>query len=212
MKSPVCVYVDNSNIFHEGQRFASEQRGEDRYAFRIHFARFIDLVTGSQAAQEIVWGGSTPPTTDDVWRRLGERGIKPHLIPRSPSGENETVDHIVQLQMYRHASKYAATPGTMVVCTGDGKGYDNEEGFLFDVEGFVKAGWELRVVSWTHSCSARLKGFAEQNGKFIALEEHYDEVTFLQGGRRAGAPRTQMSGDDSVESALAAKLKAAFKK
>jgi hypothetical protein len=129
MKNPVCVYVDNSNIFHEGQRFAGETKGEDRYAFRIHFARFIDLVTDSQAAQEIVWGGSTPPTTDDVWRRLGERGIKPFLIPRATSGENETVDHIIQLQMYRHARKYGATPGTMVVCTGDGKGTTTRKDF-----------------------------------------------------------------------------------
>ncbi|MDA0574098.1 NYN domain-containing protein [Burkholderia gladioli] len=210
MKSPVCVYVDNSNIFHEGQRFASEKRGEDRYAFRLHFARFIDLVTGGQAANEIVWGGSTPPTTDDVWRRLGERGIQPHLIPRAASGENETVDHVIQLQMYRHARKYGSTPGTMVVCTGDGKGYDNEEGFLFDVEGFVKAGWQLRVVSWTHSCSARLKDFANRYGKFVALEDHYDDVTFLQGGRRAGQP--QMASNGPVASVLADKLKAALNK
>ncbi len=76
MKDPVCVYVDNSNIFHEGQRFADEQKKEDRYAFRIHFARFIDLVTGSQSAAEIVWGGSTPPSTDEVWGHLSASGIK----------------------------------------------------------------------------------------------------------------------------------------
>lgn len=212
MKAPICVYVDNSNIFHEGQRFASEVKGEDRHAFRIHFARFIDLVTGSEAANEIVWGGSTPPTTDDVWRRLGERGIKPFLIPRADSGENETVDHIVQLQMYRHSRKYRGTPGTMVVCTGDGKGYDNEEGFLFDVEGFVKEGWQLRVVSWTHSCSARLRTFAEQSGKFIALEDHYEDVTFLQGGRRAGKSQGGGALNGAMETALGAKLKAALGK
>ncbi|MDB0527203.1 hypothetical protein LBW56_10925 [Ralstonia solanacearum] len=212
MKSPICVYVDNSNIFHEGQRFASEVKCEDRYAFRIHFARFIDLITGSQAANEIVWGGSTPPTTDDVWRHLSERGIKPFLIPRADSGENETVDHIVQLQMYRHSRKYRGTPGTMVVCTGDGKGYDNEEGFLFDVEGFVKEGWQLQVVSWTHSCSARLKLFAEQTGKFIALEDHYADVTFLQGGRRAGQLKDSGPRNGAMETALAAKLKAALGK
>ncbi|GAB5098164.1 hypothetical protein YK56LOC_38800 [Caballeronia sp. HLA56] len=102
----------------------------------------------------------------------------------------------------------------MVVCTGDGKGYDNEEGFLFDVEGFVKAGWQLRVVSWTHSCSARLKDFADQNGKFIALEDHYGDVTFLQGGRRAGQAQAQaqVASNGPSGSVLAEKLKAALNK
>ena len=152
MKSPICVYVDNSNIFHEGQRYAEEQKSEDRYAFRIHFPRFIDLITAKEHAAEFVWGGSTPPTSDEVWARLETSGIKPVLIPRSTSGENETVDHKIQLQMYRHAKKYKASPGTMVVCTGDGKGYDVEEGFLYDLEGFVEDGWQVRVVSWTHAC------------------------------------------------------------
>lgn len=212
MKEPVCVYVDNSNIFHEGQRFAHEQRGEDRYAFRIHFARFIDLVTGSRAAAEIVWGGSTPPSTDEVWGRLNGNGIKPILIPRAESGENETVDHAVQLQMYRHSRKYRDAPGTMVVCTGDGKGYDNDEGFLFDVEGFVKDGWQIRVVSWTHACSAKLKTFAERTGSFIALEDHYENVTFLEGGRRAGKKQGASIANTVIDPALAATLKAALKK
>jgi hypothetical protein len=210
MKAPICVYVDNSNIFHEGQRFAEEKKGEDRYAFRIHFARFIDLIAGSQPTAEIVWGGSTPPSTDEVWSQLESRGIQPFLIPRSESGENETVDHVVQLQMHRHARKYRGSPGTMIVCTGDGKGYDKEEGFLFDAEGFAADGWQIRVVSWTHSCAVRLKAFAESKGKFIALDDHYDQVTFVSGGRRAG--QKVDTGTTVIDSATATALKAALKR
>lgn len=212
MKTPLCVYVDNSNIFHEGQRFSQEQRSEDRRMFRIHFGRFIELVTESQPTTEIVWGGSTPPSTDDVWANLSRKGIAPHLIPRSATGENETVDNLVQLQMHRHARKYRDSPGTMVVCTGDGKGYDEEEGFLFDVEGFVKDGWLVKVVSWTHSCSARLKAFAQQYGEFVALENHYDDVTFIQGGRSIKPLQVILRSMPSKESDFSSKLKAALQK
>jgi hypothetical protein len=57
-----------------------------------------------------------------------------------------------------------------------------------------------------------LKAFADQNGKFIALEDHYDEVTFLEGGRRAGQARAQVASNGSMGSALAEKLKAVLKK
>jgi hypothetical protein len=211
MKSPICVYVDNSNIFHEGQRYAEEQKDEDRYAFRIHFPRFIDLITAKNHAAEFVWGGSTPPTSDEVWSRLESSGIKPVLIPRSTSGENETVDHKIQLQMYRHAKKYKLSPGTMVVCTGDGKGYDVEEGFLYDLEGFVQDGWQVRVVSWTHACGRRLKSFAEEKGRFIALENHYEDVTFIAGGRSAGKSVAK-AANAVIGPDMAAMLKSAIKK
>lgn len=211
MKNPICVYVDNSNIFHEGQRYAAEQKCEDRFAFRIHFPRFIDLITKKESTSEFVWGGSTPPSTDEVWSRIKSHGIKPTLIPRASSGENETVDHKIQLQMYRHAKKYRASPGTMVVCTGDGKGYDDEEGFLYDLEGFVDEGWQVRVVSWTHACGRSLKSFAEKKGRFIALENHYDDVTFIAGGRNAGQSVPKVA-NAVIGTDLAAKLKSALKK
>src|SRR5579859_3823063 len=102
----VNVYVDNSNVFHEGQRFALEKRKEPRDDFRIYFRHFVDLALRKRKASEIVWGGSVPPNNDDVWSYLEQLGIKPDLIPRGTGGENETVDHQIQLKMYRHARKY----------------------------------------------------------------------------------------------------------
>lgn len=181
----VCLYVDNSNIFHEGQRFAEQQRSEDRYAFRIDFTHFSQLLLRNRPVREVVWGGSIPPATDTVWQALKDRGVDPHLIPRSDTGENETVDHKIQLLMHRHVRKYRDNPGTIVVCTGDGKGYHNEEGFLYDLEGHVEAGWAVEVISWTHSCHRHLRQFAEDNGRFIALDNFYDAVTYIKGGRHA---------------------------
>lgn len=149
---PLCLYVDNSNIFHEGQRYAQQMMGEDRAAFRIQFTNFMNVATLSDRPDELVWGGSTPPPTDSIWERLRTAGIEPDLIDRAKTGENETIDHLIQLRMHRHARKYRDKPGTIALATGDGKGYHNEEGFLYDVEGFVEDGWKLRLLSWSHAC------------------------------------------------------------
>lgn len=181
--SYVCLYVDNSNVFHEGQRFATTVKGEPRADFRLYFKNFMKLVVAGRKVAEVVWAGSIPPGNDDLWTYLEGLGIKPDLIPRADSGENETVDHKIQLRMHRHARKYKASPGTMILATGDGKGYFKEEGFLYDVEGFVQDGWNIEVVSWDHSCHGELKKFAVKHGKYIKLDDYYEKISFVKGGR-----------------------------
>lgn len=178
----VCLYVDNSNIFHEGQRIAEKVLGEPRRDFRLYFRNFVQLALNGRLLKEVVWGGSVPPPKDTVWDYLKGMSIDPDLIPRA-GGENETVDHLIQLRMHRHARKYRKNPGVIVLATGDGKGYHFEEGFLYDIEGFVQDGWAVEVLSWEHSCHGKLKEFAEKNGKFISLDGYYDHITFIQGGR-----------------------------
>jgi hypothetical protein len=185
----VNLYVDNSNIFLEGQRFA-ETIGENRAAFRIYFRNFIQLAVSGRKLNEVVWGGSIPPANDEVWHFLNEISVRPDLIPRSTSGENETVDHLIQLKMHRHVRKYRSSPGTVVLATGDGKGYYREDGFLYDVKGFLEDGWRIEIMSWDHSCHGELKNFAQAHGRFICLDNYYNSITFLQGGRIVAPLRT----------------------
>ena len=180
----VCLYVDNSNIYIEGQRVARDCIGEDSGAFRLYFKNLIELAARGRELREVVWGGSIPPRNDSLWEALRTLGIRPDLIPRAKSGENETVDSRIQLRMHRHARKYKDEPGTMVLATGDGKGYSSEDGFLYDLEVFLDDGWAVEVMSWGHSCHGKLKELAEQHGRFISLDSYYREITFIQGDRR----------------------------
>lgn len=182
--SYVCLYVDNSNIFHEGQRVAEKFVGEDRYAFRLYFPNFVALAVQLRPVREVVWGGSIPPPDDNVWGFLRDKcKIEPELLRRAGGGEQETVDHLLQLRMHRHVRKYRDDPGTIVLATGDGKGYYQEDGFLYDVEGFVSDGWGIELLSWEHSCHRKLKEFVERNGRFISLDAYYNEISFIKGGR-----------------------------
>src|SRR3984957_20751031 len=100
MKQPVFVYVDNSNIFHEGQRFAEKLRNEDRYGFRLHFPSFLSVLVSSEKPKEGVWGGSGPPPDDTVWSWLSALGVGPVIIPRGPGGENATVENWTRLKRH----------------------------------------------------------------------------------------------------------------
>jgi len=182
----LLLYVDNSNIFIEGKKIAG-RKGENELAFRLYFKNFLYLVLQKRSASEIVWGGSIPPETDDLWDALRELGVQPDLIRRSETGENETVDHLIQLKMFRHVREYRAKPGTIVLCTGDGAGYAERDGFLYDLEGHEKDGWKVEVFSWTHSCSRRLRDFAARVGTFHPLDAYYNAITYIEGGRQVQA-------------------------
>jgi|SRR4051812_38569338 hypothetical protein len=184
-KHPVCIYVDNSNIYIGGQEVA-EKYNEDRTQLRIDFTNFLYLITnGNMEFKEFVWAGSGSPEMEEVFQSITARGVDLQLIPRSESGENETVDQAIQLSMYRHHRKYRYSPGTIVLCTGDGKGFHEEKGFLYDINGFIQDGWELRLFSWDAVCHRGLRKFAKQYGHYTPLEKYYYAITFLKNGRHA---------------------------
>ncbi len=184
-KKPVCIYVDNSNIYIGGQE-AAKNRNEDSLQLRINFKHFLFLIThGSLAFDELVWAGSGPHEIEDIFEGMIGEGVDLQIIPRSETGEHETVDQAIQLAMYRHNRKYRKSPGTIVLCTGDGKGFSEEKGFLYDVSGFIEDGWDLALYSWDANCHHDLKEFARRHGYYVQLEDHYHSITFIKDGRNS---------------------------
>ena len=94
--------------------------------------------------------------------------------------------------MLRDAFDYNGNPGIVVLLTGDGAGFDSGVGFHADLERMHGRNWRIEVVSWRHSCNTRMRNWAKQNGRFIALDDFYESVTFLEPpapGQPVGGPR-----------------------
>lgn len=89
----------------------------------------------------------------------------------------------LQTMMLRTAFDHMDNPTTIAVLTGDGASKQLGEGFLTDLKRIKSAKWEIEVYAWESSCNKFLKQFAEENGKFIALEKYYDIITFLKEDR-----------------------------
>ena len=109
-------------------------------------------------------------------------GVKVKLFNRggSGSGEQEMPDHYLQKCMLEDALDYNGDPGIAVLLTGDGAGYSEGAGFHSTLERMHKKGWQIEILSWSHSCNQRMREWAEQNGKFIALDNFYNSVTYLE--------------------------------
>ena len=108
------------------------------------------------------------------------------------------VDQALQTAMLRDAFDYNGDPGIAVMLTGDGAGFDDGVGFHADLERMRRRGWRVEVLSWRHSCNRAMRRWAEQYGRFVALDDFYQSVTFLEPpapGRPHADPRAALPVD-----------------
>jgi len=182
--SGVFIYWDNSNIFHEARRFAGERNeGADaRYRVRIHFENLLRLAHADRTLEKALATGSVPPEMRQLWNRMESRGVEVHLFDRGGwgRGEQEMPDRVLQLRMLEDALDYNGNPGTVVLLTGDGAGYLEGAGFHSTLERMHRRDWRVEILSWAHSCNQRMRRWAQEKGVFVALDDFYEAITFLE--------------------------------
>ncbi len=198
----VFIYWDNSNIFHEAQRLAEEREGTPnaRHLVRINFDAMVRLAHADRPVKRAVAVGSVPPEMRQLWNRLENVGVDVRLFDRGDPmrGEQEMHDRILQLRMLEDALDNNGDPGIVVLLTGDGAGYLEGAGFHSTLERMQKRGWRLEILSWGHSCNQRMRRWAEDNGVFVALDDFYDAVTYVEPSR----PEFELSqgrGSDPID-------------
>ena len=183
----VFIYWDNSNIFHEAQRLA-ELRNEGvnaRYRVRINFDNILRLAHADRPLEKAIAAGSVPPEMRQLWNRMESNGVEVRLFDRGETGrgEQDVPDRVLQLRMLEDALDYNGDPGIAVLLTGDGAGYSEGAGFHSTLERMHKRGWRVEILSWAHSCNQRMRRWAEENGLFIALDDYYESLTFMEPSR-----------------------------
>jgi hypothetical protein len=183
----VLLFIDNSNIFIAGKNIAELKDGQgSRHNFRMEFDHLLELALAGRPLVKAFVVGSIPPEEKSIWDRLEQAtGVKPELYERgSVTGEEQGLDQCLQVHMLRAISDHR-DPQIAILMTGDGAGYDDGVGFHADLERMHAAGWGIEVLSWKRSCKGTLKRWADANGTFIALDDHYQSITFLKGSRRS---------------------------
>ncbi len=183
----IFIYWDNSNIFHEVQRQA-EERSEGpgaRYRVRIHFDNLLRLAHADRPVEKALAAGSVPPEMRQLWNRMENRGVEVQLFDRGSAerGEQEMPDRILQLRMLEDALDYNGDPGIVVLLTGDGAGYLEGAGFHRTLERMHRRGWRVEILSWADATNQRMRRWAEANGRFVALDDFYYSITFLEPSR-----------------------------
>lgn len=183
----VFVYWDNSNIYIEAQRLAVErdQRADARRHVRIDFDHLLLLAHANRPLQKVFAAGSVPPEMRQLWNRMESKGVDVSLFDRGePSrGEQNMPDHMIQKRMLEDTIDYNGDPGIAVLLTGGGAGYHEGAGFHSTLARMHKKGWRVEILSWAHACNQRMRRWADENGQFIALDDFYESVTFLEPSR-----------------------------
>jgi NYN domain len=181
----VCIYWDNSNIFVPAQDVARSRDGSTvGRDLRIQFDAIFDLAGANRKVVSGVCAGSLPPELDTLWKRLRAVGVELELFERGEeSGQEQAVDQALQVHMLR--AIVDRDPGIAVLLTGDGAGAYEGRGFFADLKRMHGKGWDVEVISWRNSCHGGLRKWAETNGRFVALDDFYESVTFIKGLRNA---------------------------
>ena len=183
----VFVYWDNSTIFHETQRLAAERSegANARYRVRVDFENMLRLAHADRPIEQALAVGSIPPEMRQLWNRMESNGVEVRLFDRgSPErGEQEMPDRLLQLRMLEDALDYNGDPGVVVLLTGDGAGYLEGAGFHSTLERMHRRGWRVEILSWAHSCNQRMRRWAEEYGVFVALDDFYESITFMEPSR-----------------------------
>ena len=188
--SPICLFWDNSNIFLSAKNVAATKEPGAERDIRIQFENLFKVATAGRNVTRAYCVGSVPPDLGKVWQSLTKAtGVRPELYERGKnSGKEQGIDQCLQVWMLRSLVDISP-PQTAVLLTGDGSGYLESSGFHADLERLHKSGWGIEVVSWDLACAGALRRWVTNAGCYVKLEDYYESVTFVQGGRTSLKPK-----------------------
>jgi hypothetical protein len=183
----VFTYVDNSNVWIEGQRIQAVKRGlahdvrdaMDRNVgapWAYDFGRLYEPVCPprAQVGRSILLG-SRPPPNDSVWERAHAEGFEVEVFNRNVANKEKQVDTSIVTTMlddsYQHMKPDRGD--TAVLVAGDGD-------YVPSVKSIQKRCLHAWVVFWKHATSRELRETAHH---FSEHDQCFDYLTWPELGR-----------------------------
>ena len=173
------TYVDNSNVFIEGQFVSAVAKGDasdvyDAHArwvpdhgWKLDYGKLHSLVCG--AKHEIgaanLWG--SPPPGDSFWQFVKSKGFDVKTYDRSVSGKEKKVDVALAHRMTKDAYTIIDKANSEISLAAGDKDY------VPVVEDLTHEGFHVVVVFWDHAAT-ELK---EAASEFFSLNAHLDHLT-----------------------------------
>ena len=174
------IYVDNSNVFIEGQRVAAVEHGNaldiedaiDRRIFdsgyRLDFGKLYRFVSknGDSDAERAVLFGSRPPPNDSLWAIAKSAGFELVIEDRSAANKEKKIDAgIVTAMLVDSFTKADASKDQFVLVAGDGD-------YVPAIRDLIGRGFTVDVIFWghaSHELQAACSRFVEMNPYFAEL-------------------------------------------
>ncbi|WP_373747017.1 MULTISPECIES: NYN domain-containing protein [Neisseria] len=174
----IYTYVDNSNVFIEGQRIAAVRSGKaidladaiERkifdYSYKLDYGKLYEYLCGRD--EEIgcakLWG--SPPPSDSFWKMVEHKGFQVTTYERSISGQEKKVDVAIAHSMTKDAytmKNDEKSKCEITLVAGD-------KDYVPVVEDLVKEGFYVTVAFWGHAA----KELKEAASKFFNMDDYFD--------------------------------------
>ena len=154
------IYVDNSNVFIEGQRVSAVNQGMalDIYDamsngildfnYRISFGKLFQYVAGAdrkKTARAMLFG-SRPPQNDAIWNLAKNAGFEVVTYDRNASNKEKKIDTGIVASMTRDAYRNAKDGDVFTLVSGD-------RDYVPAIEQLVKDQYQVDVVFWNHAAN-----------------------------------------------------------
>lgn len=174
------IYVDNSNVFIEGQRVSAVQQGMalDIYdamtnriidtGYRISFGKLYQFIAGTErkdTARAMLFG-SRPPQNDAIWDVAKRAGFEVVTHDRNAANKEKKIDTGIVTEMTRDAYRNAAPGDVFTIVSGDSD-------YVPTVETLINDGFQVDVVFWDHAA----RELREACSNFISLNPHMNTLT-----------------------------------
>jgi len=181
------VYVDNSNVWIEGQRLSAVKKGLARNAreamerkvvapWSYDFGRLYELAcpAGRKIGRSILFG-SRPPANDSLWQRAKDGGFQVTALDRNAANKEKKVDtSLTQMINDDFIDHMKPARGDMIVLVaGDGD-------FVPTIVSLRRRGIRVRVVFWRHATSHELRDAADE---FVELDPYFNDLSLQRGQR-----------------------------
>ncbi|MBO9725167.1 MAG: NYN domain-containing protein [Novosphingobium sp.] len=169
------IYVDNSNVFIEGQRASAVQNGmaldiwdafENRvldFNYRMSFGKLYEFVAGNNKAEtaRAMLFGSRPPKNDAIWKIAERAGFEVVVQDRNFQNKEKKIDTGIVAALTRDAYKNANDGDVFTIVSGDND-------YVPAVQQLRDDGFQVDVVFWSHA-GRELREIASN---FISLDNH----------------------------------------
>lgn len=175
------TYIDNSNVFIEGQRHSAVLRGMavdiwdamDRgifdFTWKLDYGKLHEFVCGDKTSigGAKLWG--SPPPPDTFWKMVEKNGFEVVTYEKNKAGKEKKVDVAIAHQITKdvYSGKIDKGNSEIYLVAGD-------KDFVPVVEDIVANGYVVIVVFWDNVAN-ELK---EAASKFISLNQYLSHLTY----------------------------------
>lgn len=186
-KGTIHIYIDNSNLWIQGQKTYAEKKGLDvAYdpTWRFDVGRLKGILSGRCKLQgkapnfeiKVHLYGSIPPPVDTVWEAMGSHDVEVSTFARSTwSGREKQVDMAMGVQSARQAlkDKMNGIQSEFILVSGDRDLYS----VVLEI---IEDGFPVHVWSWNNCLAKEYRRMQHELVQVHLLDDYLEQIGFRE--------------------------------